>query len=320
LLGLVGLLVVLMRTPGAAPPDTAPAVVAPKETGRHRETVDDRWVSATAALPPEKQVEAVVAKLKELNPGYNGSVNPMIVGGIVTELRLGADGLTNIAPLRALTGLQGLELKGTPGKCQFADLSPLKGLRLSFLRCPHTKVADLSPLQGMPLTILNCGGTPVADLSPLAELPLTELNCDRCPVKDLGPLRRLPLAHLGIHDSKVTDLSPLQNMRLKGLVIGPSPVAGLSPLEGMPLESLDCSGSGVTDLSPLRATAITSLDCKGKGVTDLSPLKGLPLEAIDCDFSAWRNDEAVLRPIATLKTINGKPAAEFWKDVDQKKP
>jgi hypothetical protein len=29
---------------------------------------------------------------------------------------------------------------------------------------------------------------------------------------------------------------------------------------------------------------------------------------------------AILRSIGTLKTINGQPAAEFWKEVDAKKP
>ena len=31
-------------------------------------------------------------------------------------------------------------------------------------------------------------------------------------------------------------------------------------------------------------------------------------------------DTAVLRSIKTLEIINGKPPAEFWKEVDAKKP
>jgi len=32
----------------------------------------DQWEKETAALPAEKQVEAVARKLQELNPGFDG--------------------------------------------------------------------------------------------------------------------------------------------------------------------------------------------------------------------------------------------------------
>jgi hypothetical protein len=46
---------------------------------------------------------------------------------------------------------------------------------------------------------------------------------------------------------------------------------------------------------------------------------GLPLQSLGCDFKPERDAE-ILRSIKTLEAINGKPAAEFWKDVDAKKP
>ena len=46
-----------------------------------------------------------------------------------------------------------------------SDLSPLKGMKLTFLHCGGTKVSDLSPLNGMPLTTLNCARTKVSDAS-----------------------------------------------------------------------------------------------------------------------------------------------------------
>jgi len=49
----------------------------------------------------------------------------------------------------------------------------------------------------------------------------------------------------------------------------------------------------------------------------LSPLKDLPLTNIECDFQPERDAE-ILRSIKTLETINGKPAAEFWKEVEKK--
>ena len=35
--------------------------------------VDEAWLQAVAAMKPEKQIEAVAAMLKELNPGFDGS-------------------------------------------------------------------------------------------------------------------------------------------------------------------------------------------------------------------------------------------------------
>jgi hypothetical protein len=47
---------------------------------------------------------------------------------------------------------------------------------------------------------------------------------------------------------------------------------------------------------------------------DVSILKDMPLREVLCDFQRER-DEAVLRAIKTLETINGKPAARFWNEV-----
>ena len=52
-------------------------------------------------------------------------------------------------------------------------------------------------------------------------------------------------------------------------------------------------------------------------MTGLSPLKGLHLKNLFCKFDASR-DAKMLRAIKTLETINGKPVAEFWKEVDAK--
>jgi hypothetical protein len=44
----------------------------------------------------------------------------------------------------------------------------------------------------------------------------------------------------------------------------------------------------------------------------------MPLKDIRCDFKPER-DGAVLRSLKTLEKINGKPATEFWKELDTKK-
>ena len=94
-------------------------------------------------------------------------------------------------------------------------------------------------------------------------------------------------------------------------------MSDLSPLKDMKLTDLACNGTQVSDLSPLKDMKLTNLDCDGTQVSDLSPLKGMPLKDLACDFKPERDAE-ILRSIKTLETINGKPAAEFWKEVAAK--
>lgn len=59
------------------------------------------------------------------------------------------------------------------------------------------------------------------------------------------------------------------------------------------------------------------VNIEGMKVTDLALLKGTPLKELPCDFQPERDAE-ILRSIKTLETINGKPAAEFWKSNEKK--
>jgi len=239
----------------------------------------EAWCKQVAAMSADKQVEAVAAKLKELNPGFDGKVTHKIEGDVVTELGFLTDNVTDISPVRALVGLKVLTCSGSAvGKGGLSDLSPLKDMKLTYLNCYFTLVSDLSPLRGMPLTYLTCGGTKVTDLSPLTGVPLTVLDCASTHVADLTPLKGMRLTDLSVQGTQVTDLSQ---------------VSDLSPLKGMPLMTLVCS---------------TTL------ISDLSPLKGMPLTDLICDFMPER-DAKILRSIQTLERINGKPAKEFWKEV-----
>jgi len=90
----------------------------------------------------------------------------------------------------------------------------------------------------------------------------------------------------------------------------------LSPLQGMPLTEMFCHSTPVSDLSPLKDMKLTVLLCYSTAVSDLSPLKDMPLKYIKCDLKSERDME-LLRSIKTLETIDGKPAAEFWKEVEE---
>ena len=68
-------------------------------------------------------------------------------------------------------------------------------------------------------------------------------------------------------------------------------------------------------MSPLRGMPITELACRQTRVADLSPLWDMPLKTLSCDFVPVRDAE-IIRSLKNLQTINGQPAAEFWKEVE----
>src|SRR5262245_35923372 len=283
-------------------------------------TAAEAWEKSVAALPPEKQVEAVAQRLKELNPAFDGQVTPTLWGpAAVVGLEFNTDAVTDVSPLRALKRLESVKCSGTaPSLGKLADLSPLRGLPLTSLTFGDNCVSDLSPLKGMPLLELRCyRNVPLADLAPLKGLPLTLLECGHTRVADLSTLRGMKLTHLSCNQTLVTDVSPLQGMPLKVLDASFTRVSDLSPVEGMRLRQLWLVNTLVSDLSPLRGMPLTVLYLGGTEVTDFTPLKGMPLTTIALDFRAER-DAKVLRSLTTLQTINNKSAADFWKDVDDK--
>lgn len=169
----------------------------------------EQWLKDVAALPAEKQIEAVSAKLVELNPGFDGklrafdlgSIAPVIERGVVTSIGLTAENVTDVSPLRAFVGLTALDFH----RGEFTDLSPLKGMPLTKLAIHFTNVSDLSPLKGMKLEYLDCYGTPVSDLSPLRGAPLVHLDLRVTKVSDLSPLQQCKsLNKLGVNGTQVT--------------------------------------------------------------------------------------------------------------------
>jgi serine/threonine protein kinase len=257
---------------------------------------DAAFVKEVAALPAEEQVKRVVAELKKLNPGPEGWETHEILGGQVISFKCSSESIKDISPLRTLPHLTTLWVKGTKDKRNpLTDLSPLRGMKLTQLAISKTQVRELSPLNGMPMEFLDAEQTQVTDLTPLRGMPMRSLNISRTPVTDISPLRDLTkLDELFMHTTAVADLSPLKGLRLKQLA---------------------CQITQVNDLSPLQGMSLKILGCGTTKVNDLSPLQNLPLESLSCDFKPER-DTKILRSIKTLTTINNKPAAEFWKQVD----
>lgn len=254
----------------------------------------ERWVADVAALPPERQTEMVTAKLKELNPRYPGTPGFVLQNGAVVNLSIDQDGVADISPLRALTRLQSVRFYGNSPENPLADLSPLRGLKLTGIQIGWTQVSDLSPLQDMPLDLFECHSPKLTDLSPLAKLPITHFEC---------------------YSPNISSLAPLAGMKLTFLKVQGTQVADLSPLRGMPLETLDCANNHISDLSPIRDLPLKILQCYGNRITDLSPLRDMPLRELGCDFGLKRDMPAV-KSIKTLQIINGKTVEDFWKEYD----
>ena len=327
-LGLTGLFRFLPRGPKPPPPEfppPVPGVPSPAPEAKRDEPVGaatdfDQWLHEVAALSPWKQTGWVAAKLKERNPGFDGTVKPTIENGVVTELTFLTDHVTDMAPVQALTGLKTLDCRGNwPQKGRLSDLSPLKGMQLTNLSCNVTRVSDLSPLKGMKLRGLNCSDTQVSDLSPLEGMKLTSLDCSWTKVSDLTPLKDMKLTFLSCAGLPAADLTPLQGMTLTQLFCDHTKVSDLSPLKGMKLTHLLCDHTPVSDLTPLKGMPLAQLFCDHTPVSDLSPLKDMPLKQIRCDFQPMRDTE-LLRSIKTLENINGQPAADFWKAIGDAPP
>jgi hypothetical protein len=94
-------------------------------------------------------------------------------------------------------------------------------------------------------------------------------------------------------------------------------IAPIQPLTS--LVSLTLRQTGVADLTPLASLPLVFLDCRQTRVTDFTPLGKMPLKVCYADFQDGR-DAAILHSIKTLERINDKPAAQFWKEVNAKKP
>ena len=279
-----------------SPAKNAPGPAArpsPSDDGR---TVDAAWQREVAAMPARQQVDAVVARLELLNPKFKGtSVKHKIVDGNVEYFGVPeGSGLYNLSPIRALRGLRGLGLIGAQG----VDIRPLQGMQLNDFEAIQCKIPDLSPLAGMPLR-----------------------RCDvwQLDNHDLSPLRNMQLQYANVGSSQVKDISCCQGMPLLGLTVSHSHVEDLTPLKRLPLKTLYCEHTRVKDISPLTECPLEDLRLIGSPVEDYSTLRKLPLKTVHLDYDPVRHAE-LLRGIATLETINGRPARQFLNDPQNAPP
>lgn len=289
----------------------------------------DQWVKEVAAKPADEQLEAVRAKLVEINPGFDGKLylnahppsgTPRIENGAVTELSFFTDHVTDLSPLRVFTGLRILTCDASDFQGILTDLSPLRGMPLTQLNIVGNRnLTELGPLQGMPLTHFDCFKTSAYDLAPLKGMALNHLKVRETAVVDLSPLQTMPLNYLDCYGLKTIDLSPLRRMKLTRFENANSQARDFTPLRGMPIEYLILSLTQIDDLSILEGMPLTSLELLScPNISDITPLKQLPLRVIHIDFNPER-DAKTLRAIKTLQLINGMPPEQFWKEFDEQR-
>ncbi len=315
-----------------------------KDAEAFLESAAQGWIDQVARLPAAEQLETVLKKLQDLNPGYTGDCKHRIDQGVVTELFIEGKFIADLSPVRALVGLRLLGCTGA----RLTDISALRGMKLEVLNLSGSNaLQDISPLEGMKLVTLELGGTQVEDLSPLRGMPLESLHMYGAPrIQDLSPLRGMPLKSLHMYGApRIQDLSPLRGMKLTSLTLRLcGRVSDLEPLRGMPLTAVAVSGPQILDFSPLdgmklsrlevagctnfrnlelvRGMKLTALAIDGAGVTDLSPLRGMPLESICLTPKLIVTGMDLLRNMKSIRTITvggirGGPAAEFWTRYDQ---
>lgn len=175
------------------------------------------WQQQTAGLQAEQLVQAVAAKLQELNPGFDGKVGHRADGGRVVEFHFVTDFVTDIRPVRALRDVEILVCHGSESaRGRLTDLGPVKDLpSLRYLDFSANQVQDLSPLRGLPLQELFGWANPLADLRPLRYLPLATLDLNFTFVTDLSPLEHLPLTRLLVRAPYAIDFSSLERLPLR---------------------------------------------------------------------------------------------------------
>ncbi|MDH5324215.1 MAG: leucine-rich repeat domain-containing protein [Gammaproteobacteria bacterium] len=171
--------------------------------------------------------------------------------------------LTDLSPIRNLTGLTTLELYNC-GECnggnQFSDLTPLAQLtNLTYLDLTQVGAQDLSGLENLVgLNALGLSGNNIMDLTPLANL--------------------MALEYLYLNSNQISDISPLSNLvSLLELYVSGNQVIDVTTLGSLlALTSLSLASNQISDISALgNLTSLTWLSMGSNRIVDISSLAGL---------------------------------------------
>ncbi|MCL1789769.1 MAG: protein kinase [Peptococcaceae bacterium] len=201
-----------------------------------------------------------------------------IPNNVTTLYMRGNKNLSDITPLRSLTGLTFLNICDN----NINDLTPLKSLtKLTNLYLSINNISDLTPIQSLTdLTILHISRNKIHNLTPLRSLTnLTYLEATNNTINDLTPLKPLTkLSTLYLDYNNITNISPLQSAKsLTLLSICQNKVNDVSPLASLSnLNYLDLGYNSISDTAPLQSIKkLTWLNIAGNSITDFTPIKSL---------------------------------------------
>jgi hypothetical protein len=208
----------------------------------------DADVKRIAGLPAEQQVEEVRKELMRRNPGFDGKMESRIEGGVVTELGIVTDRVTDIAPIRVFNSLRWLGCTGTHTNKPnglLADLTPLEGMHLAGLRrldlfgtmvtdAGMAYIKDCKELASLNLSLTRVSDAGLAHLKDCKNLTKLFLNETQVTEAGLAHCKDMPLSTLWIQETGITDLTPLQGMPLNDIRLTPRNInRGLDVLRGM---------------------------------------------------------------------------------------
>jgi hypothetical protein len=257
----------------------------------------DTDVQRIVALPAAEQIEEVRKELVRRNPGFDGKMEHKIEDGVVTEIKVVTDKVTDISPIRVFNALRVLDCSGTltdKPNGQLADLTPLQGMNLAALT--HLKLSDNKKLDAGMATFKHCKN--------LLEIHLWGTN---------------------LTDASLANFKDCNNLALLDIAVTPVSDAGLIYIkECKALTRLVVTGTKVSNagLANFKGKPLTLLAIEHTGITDLDPLQGMPLETLRLTPKNITRGLDILRDLKSLKTIGIAynqtwPAAQFWERYDR---
>ncbi|HEY1067323.1 MAG TPA: serine/threonine-protein kinase [Pirellulales bacterium] len=244
-------------------------------------------IPIAARLRGREQLDAVLAELTRLNPGFDDGPShvkgwyqpqPTIVDGRLWGLNLELGDATDLSPLRELRDLHQLILSKSSLGGESLDLSPIRNL----------------PLRGLSLAY----NARLSDVRALAGLKLEHCDLSGTAVRDIEVLRPMPLKVVLLLGAPVKDLSPLAGKRLERLSLTPSLIGSYSTT-GIPVASAASLACRIRELPP---------------DGELERLGVREFELYDVDLE--RDAERLLQLRGRVKMIDWQPAGPVYDQLD----
>jgi formylglycine-generating enzyme required for sulfatase activity/Leucine-rich repeat (LRR) protein len=282
----------------------------------------DADIRRIGALPAAQQIEEVRKDLIRRNPGFDGEVGHKIEDGVVTELKIVTDQVTDIAPIRVFNALRVLDCRGTSDsngpRGRLADLTPLDGMHL----------ANLTDLNLQDTKVSDAGMVYFKDCKDLRNLSLSYTKVTDAGMvyfKDCKNLTILVLALTKVTDAGLANFSDCKNLTFLGLGSTRVSDAGMihfKDCKGLTQIYLDRTNVGDACLANFKDIPLGLLWIDHTGITDLTPLHDMPLKEIRLTPKNITRGLDTLREMKNIKTIGidyeqSWPAAKFWQRHDR---